>query len=142
MQRWPRVTTVAQSTLAGLRVPLVTGTQIDDLAGSLTYYFDRTDQVQRISFQGLTGDDRKLVEIITSAFGLHPEPALGGGMYVARWNATPTSALRVTYAPVVRSDRPHNRLQVLLEINRPDLQYGLSPEFEQLLMHDRGINRW
>ena len=100
MQRWPRVTTVAQSTLAGLRVPLVTGTQIDDLAGSLTYYFDRTDQVQRISFQGLTGDDRKLVEIVTSGYGMQPEPALGGGMYVARWNAMPTSALRVTYAPV------------------------------------------
>ena len=63
-------------------------------------------------------------------------------MYVARWNAIPTSALRVTYAPVVRSDRPHNRLQVLLEINRPDRQYGFSPEFEQLLVHDRGTNRW
>ena len=48
MRRWPRVTTVPQFALAGLRVPLVTGTQIDDLAGSLTYYFDRTDQVQRI----------------------------------------------------------------------------------------------
>lgn len=142
MQRWPRVTTVSQHGLAGLRVPLVTGTQLDDLAGSLTYYFDKTDRVQRIAFQGLTGDDRKLVAIVTAAFGMQPEPTLGGGTYVARWNANPMSALRVSYAPVVRHDRPHSRLEVILEINRPDVLYGLSPEFEQLLVHDRGTNRW
>jgi len=35
--RWPRVTTVtAEAGMEGLRVPIVTGTNTDDLAGSLT----------------------------------------------------------------------------------------------------------
>jgi len=35
--RWPRVTTtLAESGMEGLRVPLVTGTKVDDLAGGLT----------------------------------------------------------------------------------------------------------
>ena len=52
------------------------------------------------------------------------------------------SALRINYSPVVRSDRPHERLQVFLEINRPDLNFGLSQEFERLLLHERQTLRW
>ncbi|HEV3024657.1 MAG TPA: DUF6690 family protein, partial [Pirellulales bacterium] len=38
--RWPRVSAgLSQLDLQGYRVPLVTGTKPDDLAGSLTYYF-------------------------------------------------------------------------------------------------------
>ena len=55
--RWPRVTTVlAEPALEGLRVPLVTGKDPDDLSGALTYYFDQQKVVQRITFQGYTGD--------------------------------------------------------------------------------------
>ena len=46
MARWPRVTAgLANLDLQGYRVPLVSGTAQDDLAGSLTYYFDRNQQV-------------------------------------------------------------------------------------------------
>jgi len=141
--RWSRVSTVRSlAQLEGLRVPLVTGTEIDDLAGSLTYYFDKQRRVQRISFHGQTGDERKLIAAVSDQFGMRAEPTLGVGMYVARWNARPTSALRIAYAPVVRSQHPHQRLQVALEINRPGMQYGFSEEFDRLLDHDQQVKRW
>ncbi|MFV1968014.1 MAG: DUF6690 family protein [Pirellulaceae bacterium] len=133
-ERWERVSTVHTSTqLRGLRVPLVTGTELDDLVGSLTYYFDHQKRLQRISFHGQTGDERKVVAVCSSQFGLRSEPTLGMGMYVTRWNARPTSILRISFAPIVRAQTPHRRLKVALEINRPDRFYSLSPEFEALL---------
>jgi hypothetical protein len=50
--------------------------------------------------------------------------------------------LRISYAPVVRADKPRTRLQVSLEINRPDCFYGLSPEFESIVNFDQHTERW
>ena len=47
---------LAELDVQGYRVPLVTGTSRDDLAGSLTYYFDKTHHVTHIHFRGTTGD--------------------------------------------------------------------------------------
>jgi len=141
--RWPRVTTtLAESGLEGLRVPVVTGTRIDDLAGSLTYYFDRNHRVQRLSFEGYTGDDRRLVELVTRYYGLRAEPTLDASMLVARWNGVPTSVMQVVRAPVIDADSPHCRLHVLLELNRPSAYYGLSPRFMRLLDVARHSQRW
>lgn len=141
--RWPRVTTVtAELGMEGLRVPVVTGTNTDDLAGSLTYYFDRYHRVQRLTFDGYTGDDRKLVAVLLKYFGMHREPSLDASMYVARWNGTPTSVLRVARAPVVSADSPNSQLHVMLELNRPSRDYGLSQPFVQLLQRDRHSQRW
>ena len=141
--RWPRVTTtLAETGLEGLRVPLVTGTRVDDLAGSLTYYFDPQHRVQRLTFEGFTGDQRRLVALVTQYYGLQPEPTLHAGMYVARWNAQPTSVLRITRSPVMTAASPHSQLKVLLELNRPGVAYGLSPVARQILEHDRHEWRW
>ena len=54
MQRWPRVSTgLTYLQLQGYRVPLVTGTGLSDVAGSLTYYFNAGQQVQRITLRGI-----------------------------------------------------------------------------------------
>lgn len=141
--RWPRVTTVtAEMGMEGLRVPVVTGTNNDDLAGSLTYYFDRYHRVQRLTFDGYTGDDRKLVTLLTQYYGLRAEPTLDASMYVARWNATPTSVLRVARAPVISADSPRSQLHAMLELNRPSREYGMSPQFVQILERDRHSRRW
>jgi hypothetical protein len=140
---WPRVSTVrAERDLVGLRVPVVTGTNIDDFAGSLTYYFDARQQLRRITLHGQTGDDAKIVELMTKHFGLHPEPSLAAGIYLARWNAKPMNVLRVSHAPVIRADAPHEKLIVELELNDLRGGYGLSAEFNEILIPDQDVRAW
>ncbi len=63
-QRWARKSTaLSELDLYGVRVPLVTGTKLHDLAGSLTFFFAPDGRVQRISFRGRTGDTTQLVEL-------------------------------------------------------------------------------
>lgn len=143
MQRWSRVSTIRSDTgLDGLRVALVTGTGVEDIAGSLTYYYDGQRQLRRITFDGLTGDDRQLVSLVSQQFNLRSEPALGAGLYLARWNGQPTGVLRIAHAPVVRAQRPHERLEVLLELNQPGIGYGLSAHAQETLSRDRLTKRW
>jgi hypothetical protein len=141
--RWPRVTTtLAEAGLSGLRVPLVTGTANDDLAGTVTYYFDRNHQLQRLAFDGYTGDARKLLDLMTRHYGLQPEPTLDAAMYVARWNAAPTSVIRIARAPVISADSPHSQLHIMLELNRPSVYFGLSPQFQQFVQAAQSTRRW
>lgn len=140
--RWPRVTTVlAETDLQGLRVPLVTGSKIDDLAGSLTYYFDKKHAVQRISFQGNTGDERRLVGFLTQHYGMKPQPTLGAGLYMTQVHGKPLSTLHLTWPPVVAKDKPTDRCEIVLELNRG--QGGsASPQVQQLLEYDRRAKKW
>lgn len=130
MSNWERVTSrLIQRLLEGYRVALVTGTEANDLVGSLTYYFDKQGQLQRISFHGNTGNPSELVALVTGQFGLRAEPALGAGLYMTKWNGEPTSVLRLQTALAAQSRDPTHRLQVYLELNRPGSPQGLSSEF-------------
>lgn len=131
MSYWSRVSRVHDDEYWGLRVPLVTGTDLDDLAGSLTYYFDDQDVVQRIVFRGRTGDARKLTHLVQQVFRLRREPSTDGTLYVARWNGAPTSMLRVHLAPVVQARSVHSRFRVYLEVNRPRAYLRVSDEMER-----------
>jgi len=143
MSRWSRVsTTLAETELEGFRVPLTTGYEVDDLAGSLTYYFDKHERLQRITFDGTTGDARALAALLTQHYGFRKEPTLGAGLYLVKWNGTPTSVMRIRYAPVVRASTPNSRLHVKLEINRPRMKYGLSAGMRAMLRQDRESKRW
>ena len=139
---WSSVTRVYDGEWLGLRVPLTTGTSPGDLAGSLTYYFDAQNQLRRITFVGVTGDAQPLVRLVTSRFGLQAEPTTAAGLYVARWNGQPKSAVRLTYPPLLTSSRPRQRLEVTLELNRPAAGYRLSTRFQQSLEQDRLVGRW
>ncbi len=141
--RWSRVSTVtADQSLKGFRVAMVTGARVDDVAGVATYYFGRHGALQRIAFEGRTGDTRRLTAFLTQNYGFHTEPNLGAGMYLVRWNAKPMSGLRIDYAPVVRADAPHERYWLKLEINRPDFGYEMSADFQQILGSDVETQRW
>lgn len=133
MQRWPRVTRITHEPFQVFRVPLVTGTEPDDLAGSLTWYFDERQQLQRLTFRGTTGDATRLVEMSTQYFELKKAVTLDAGLYFSNWNGVPTSVLMITHPAVIRSDRPHERLHIHMEINRPGFAYGLSDEVRQLI---------
>ncbi|MFO1065155.1 MAG: DUF6690 family protein [Pirellulales bacterium] len=142
-QRFSRVSTVlADLNMDGLRVPLVTGTGIGDLAGTLTYYFDRYQRLQRVNIHGLTGDPAILTAQLQQYYHLQQEPSLGGGLYLIKWNGKPTSVLHIAPAPVIYSSAEHSRYTVFLELNQPDIPFGLSPEAVQLIHEGRVINRW
>lgn len=119
---WPRVSAgLAEVELQGYRVPLVTGTSPDDLAGSLTYYFNRNQRVQRMTFFGTTGDARRLVALMAKRFGLVRELADDPSLFLyrARDGKKVISELRVEPAHVIRSDTPHRRFDVALWLERP-----------------------
>lgn len=139
--RWPRVTTVlAETDLQGLRVPLVTGNRADDLAGSLTYYFDKKHTVQRIAFQGNTGDERRLVAFLTQYYQMKPVPTLGAGLYMTKVHGKPLSTLHLTWPPVVAKDKPTNRCEIVLELNRATT--GASQEVQKMLEYEKRAKRW
>lgn len=119
---WPRVSAgLSEVELQGYRVPLVTGTATDDLAGSLTYYFNKRQRVERITFFGTTGDSRRLVALLATRFGfvreLHDDASLF--LYRVREGRKVISELRIKPAHVLRSDAPHSRFDVSLHIQRP-----------------------
>lgn len=143
LANWSRVTTVlAEHNLEGLRVAFVSGTGIDDLAGVLTYYYDTERRLQRIAFQGHTGDARRLETFVQQSFGLRSEPGLYAGLWLTKWNGQPKSALLIHHAPVVVSASSHARLEVLLELNRPDAPFTLSPILQEQLRQGRETSRW
>lgn len=143
VSRFSRVTTVlADVQLEGLRVPIVTGTKPDDIAGTLTFYFDHSDRLQRIMIHGFTGDPKRLVSTMTQHYGLKPAPSLEAGVYTKNWNGVPVHFLRITHAPVVHSDAVHQKYTVFLELNEPNLPFGISREARKIVSADRGSGRW
>ncbi len=121
---WPRVSAdLAELDLQGYRVPLVSGTADSDVAGSLTYYFNPKQRVERITFFGTTGDATKLVAILESRYGFKrvvvPEPNIFVYQVKSWMYGKVTSEMRIRTAPVVRSNIPHTRFEVALLIDRP-----------------------
>jgi hypothetical protein len=122
LARWPRVTTrLSTLDLNGYRVPLVTGTKENDLAGSLTYYFNQHQQVQRITFLGKTGDPTAFVALMTGRFQfvreLVPDPSLY--VYKVKAGKQVVSEMRIRPVPTVSAADPRGRFEVARVIERP-----------------------
>jgi hypothetical protein len=121
-QRWPRKSTaLSDLDQFGVRVPLVTGTQLYDLAGSLTYFFGPNGRVQRISFRGHTGDTTQIVAIVTQRFGLQRQPTMvvGEQLFQIKSGDDVVSELRTRPAPVLWASSPHDSFAVELELQDP-----------------------
>ena len=121
-QRWARKSTaLSEFGLFGVRVPLVTGTQMHDMAGSLTYYFDHAGRVNRISFHGSSADTSQLVALVTQQFGLQQQPTLVAGeqLFQIQREQHVFSELRTRPAPVLWSNAPHKSFAVDLELQHP-----------------------
>lgn len=143
LQRFSRVTTVlADTSLEGMRVPIVTGTKPDDVAGTLSYYFDGNGQLQRVSLHGFTGDPRRLVSVMKTHYEMVREPSLEAGVFTKRWNGEPVHFLRMTHAPIVYSDAVHQKYTVFLELNQPNLAYGISRQAGLIIQADKNSGRW
>jgi Family of unknown function (DUF6690) len=120
INRWPRVTAgLPEGELQGYRVPLVSGTRHDEIAGSLTYYFNAQQMCQKITFHGVTGDPHKITSHVVNQFGLsrqiNSDPGLH--LYQTRWNGKPVSELKIKAMPVVKADAAHARYDVELTLN-------------------------
>lgn len=120
--RWARKSTgLADPELFGIRVPLVSGTRMTDVAGSLTYYFNRQGQVERIRLVGTTADTNELVNLAATRYGLRPAPPrlVGEQLYRVERNGVAESELVTRPESVLWSTSPHDSFSVRLEINRP-----------------------
>src|SRR5437764_7490770 len=117
--RWPRVSTVlGEPEQLGMRVALVSGTRPDDIAGSLTYYFDPHHQLQRITFEGLTRDPRRLLSATVTPYGLKSLPTTGAAHYVSGDPENPTSEVIVDHLPVLVADPEAPRAEVSVDLRR------------------------
>ncbi len=123
MQRWPRVSTgLPFLQLQGYRVPLVTGTTVADVAGSLTYYFSAQQRVERITFHGTTGNPSSLITVLNQYHfvrRLTNDPGLVLYETVDASNR-PAGTVKIRSARVVRADQPYSRFEVDLVIDRPE----------------------
>jgi len=132
MDQWARVSTgMAQLQLQGYRVLLVTGTGRDDLAGSLTYYFNPHQQLQKITFNGTTGDATKLVRLLVTRYRFVLRLTNDGGLFVYEGPSVEgegvRSVLRIRPSGVVKADEPHQRFHVDLMLERPEPLAPSSP---------------
>jgi hypothetical protein len=119
---WKRVSTsLSDLDLQGYRVALVTGTAENDLAGSLTYYFNPKQRVQRIIFLGHTGDARRLVHFLATQHAftrqLTPDPSLYLYQVIERGKVM--SEMRIKPASIVRDEQQRTRFEVNLVMERP-----------------------
>ncbi len=91
------------------------------MAGSLTYYFNTQQRLQRIIFQGSTGDARELMAYMTAVHGLKPEPTNDPSLQLFRIRdgRMVTSELRIKAAPIVRRSAGLSRYNVNLFLERP-----------------------
>lgn len=135
-QRWNRKTTaLSELGLYGVRVALITGTQLHDLAGSLTYYFGPDGRVQRISFRGRTADTTQLVRLVTQRYGLQRQSTVivGEQLFQVRRGEQVFSELRTRPESILRTRSPHESFLVTLELQRPNATEPLPVELPPML---------
>jgi len=121
MQRWSWVAAgLSQLPLQGYRVPWVTGTAEDDLAGSLTYYFNARQQVERITFQGKTGDAGKLIRFLVARYGFGRRLTNDPGLFRYELPEPGGPAKSHMDARLVQPNDPHERFHVALVLERPE----------------------
>jgi len=121
--RWQEVSLgMADVSLTGHRVMLVTGNGPQDLAGSLTYYFDVDQRLQRIRFEGVTGDVRPLVAemALRHRFIRCANQVAGTEIFQVHYNGKATGEMRIRSSSVARAGSQLGRYSVSLSIDRPE----------------------
>jgi hypothetical protein len=134
-QRWARKSTaLSQLDLFGVRVPLVTGAKLHDLAGSLTYYFTPDGRLQRISFRGRTGDTSQLFGLLARQHGFmaYPSTVAGEQLLQVRRGDDVISEVRTRPSPVLWASSPHDSFTVELEMQNPATAKPLAPPLAAL----------
>ncbi len=122
-QRWPHVSTgLAQMQLHGFRVPLVTGTDETDLAGSLTYYFGPQQRVERLVFHGTTGDPSRLLSFLARRYRFVHRPVNDAGVYIyeaVTEDGGFAGSAEIRSSWTIRASQPLQRYELKLQLERP-----------------------
>lgn len=125
--RWPRVSTApAADGLQGMRVALVTGSNAWDISGSLTYYFDQNQRVQRIALVGETGDATQLVKFLVDTFQFKVHQTQAAGLFTAGTSRRMYGVLKLEHPVVIAAADANHQVRVILEVNRPEGSLALS----------------
>ncbi len=118
--RWPRVSSFrGEDGLTALRVALVSGPRPVDIHGSLSYYFDDQQRVQRIGFKGWTGDASEIVRIVQQ-MGLTRQRTNGAGLFKKSSWGRNKGVLRLDHPPVIQRSLPNEQLMVMFELTNPN----------------------
>lgn len=120
-RNWARKSTgLADPDLFGIRVPVVTGTQMTDVAGAVSYYFNANGRADRIRLRGRTADTTEIVRLAQSYYGMQFRQGAPGEqlLQTAEGNRV-LSELRTRPEPVLWSTEPHSSFLIEMEINRP-----------------------
>ncbi|MDA0658011.1 MAG: hypothetical protein O2931_10100 [Planctomycetota bacterium] len=134
---WSRVTNLPVTDgLEEYRVPVTTGTAPHDVVGSMSFCFDETRQVQRVSFTGTTHEPGTLVDALSRHYGLQPQPSNNGRLYTSSGAKAAENAIWVNLASRggVQNALPVYRVQV--ELNRPGHRLGPSDWLKELLQRN------
>ncbi len=122
--RYPRISLVTSETgWQGYRTELVTGTGTQDLHGCITWYFDGSQKMQRITFRGWTGEHRNLKEFLARHFllGEKPTDQWSELMTLESWGNA--SCVAIFQLPaVMRQQNQQQQVAVLIELNRSSSQ--------------------
>ncbi len=125
VSRFPRVTSgLAILNFQGYRVPLVTGTAEDDLAGTVTYYFDASRQVRRIVFEGTTGNPNRLLAFLATYYGFVYRPTNNPAVYLyvvpeEGSRGETHSYLWIRPRGILTDSDPQHRFDLSLVLERP-----------------------
>lgn len=132
--RWQRVSMVSgEDQLTGMRVPLVSGPRPADVHGSLTYYFDRNQTLQRITLRGWTGHPAEIVSFATSVAGMAQRESPGAGFYLRTAWGKPQAFLRLDYPMALDQNAPTEQFMLLMELVNPESSLAVSQQNQQIL---------
>jgi hypothetical protein len=138
-QHWDRISSIeSDDGLRGLRVAFASGINQSDVHGCLTYYFDNRTRLQRITFQGWTGDPSPIISLVTHEFGFKSQNSSIAGCYVARSWGKDIGVLLLKHPPVVRAELSQQQFAVALEVLNPSSKFELSNLTRQFLADATG----
>jgi|694.fasta_scaffold00715_3 hypothetical protein len=117
--------------LLGYRIPFTTGLQSQDLTGTLTYYFDAKDQLQRMELSAASGNPWPMTQWLLPQFHLQPIASLQPNIRLAilKSREKTQSLLAVATGEAPSASSPH---ELFLELNR-STDLGLGFHSSQLL---------
>lgn len=132
--RWARKSTgLADPQLFGVRVPLVTGSGMTDVAGSLAYYFDNAGVLQRMRLHGRTADTSRIVHLATTRFGMQAQNGAPGDQLFRSFERKELRGeLRTRPEGTLWATSPHSSFAIDLDVTRPGGPYLVRSEAPRL----------